>query len=113
MSIDTNKVIEYAMKRSERMNEMDSGMVQVKEPEKEVPSLMNRLDERLSILDKELESLAVQLVPIMPEIIKDDYCVERSNQPGRCELAADLDSKLNIIEGLIQKIGSMRSRIEL
>ena len=99
--------------RSKMINDTDIGITHVKEGEKEVPPLLSRLDERLSVLDKELESLAVQLVPIMSDAIVNDLCGDGSKQSNRCELAIALDSKIDIIDGFIQRIGSMRSRIEL
>ena len=121
----TNKIIEYAlredveiyrenhgMKRSNRMT--DICMTQVKEREAEIPKLMACLGERLAVLEKELDSLASRLVPVMSnEKVSGREGVTKVGKSYSCEIAKDLASALDIVDRTISRINSLQERLEV
>ena len=100
------KCAEY--KRSKIMND---GSVQ---REVEIPKLMACLGERLAILEKELDSLASRLVPVMSdEKVSDREGVTKVGKSYSCEIAKDLASTLDIVDRTFSRINSLQERLEV
>ena len=107
--LDTKAVLDaLEMERSKIMN---SGSAQ---RDLEIPELMTHLGERLSTLEKELDTLASRLVPAMSgERVMECKAVAEIGKTYGCDIAKDLDSKLDLVDNAISRITSIVDRLEL
>ena len=85
------------------------------EPEvsKEVPELLNILQNKLDSLYRAIDTLGVKLMPVS---IQSDNCINEGccdKNPAKTEIGSELDINIDVIESMICKVKSIITRLEI